>query len=115
MKRTRLGRKKKAGLKHRLSDVEHNFFKAVHASGHDLETFVGKKWGKLSMKQQHEILLGAQFGAATGATVATAGMGGFPFFASILAAGYTGAKGVEFSIGELSKKYEHWKKAHGLR
>jgi len=115
MKRTRLGRKKKAGLKHRLSDAEHNFFKAVHRSGHDLETYVEKKWNKLSAKQQHEIVLGAQFGAATGASIATAGMGGFPFFASIAAAGYSGAKGVQLTVDELSEKYEHWKKAHGLR
>jgi len=95
--------------------MEHNFFKAVHRSGHNLETYVDKKWNKLSMKQQHEILLGAQIGAATGASIATAGMGGFPFFASIAATGYSGAKGVQLTIDELSQKYDHWKKAHGLK
>lgn len=115
MRRKRLGRKKKTGLKHRLSDAEHNFFKAVHHSGHDLETYLDKKWSKLSLKQQHEIVLGAQIGAAAGATVATAGIGGFPLSASMIALGYTGAKGIRFSVDELTEKYEHWKKAHGLK
>lgn len=115
MKRTRLSRKRKSGAVRRLTDMEHNFFKAVHRSGHNLETYVEKKWNKLSMKQQSEVLIGAQFGAATGATIATAGMGGFPFFASIAAAGYSGAKGVNLTIDELSQKYEHWKQAHGVK
>lgn len=114
MKRTRLSRKRKVGIVHRLTDAEHNFFKAVHASGHSVEDFVSKKWNRLSWKRRHEILLGAQVGAAAGAVAATAGMGGLPMTASVTALGYSGAKGIRFSVNELSEKYGHWKKAHNL-
>jgi len=59
-----------------------------------------------------EILVGGQIGASAGAVAATAGMGGFPMVASMVALGYSGSKGIRLSVGELSEKYEHWKKAH---
>lgn len=112
MKRSRLKRKRQQGVRHRLIDMEHNFFKAVHNSGMSAEEYLDKKWNKLSLKQQHEILLGGTIGAAAGATLATVSIGSLPFAGSILAFGYTGAKGIQFSIGEISEKYHHWKKAH---
>lgn len=113
MRRTRLNRDRKQSVRHRLADMEHNFFKAVHRSGMGVEDFLEKEWGKLSLKQQHGVLLSGSIGAAAGATAATAGIGSLPFAGSLFALGYTGAKGVRFSVDELEEKYQHWKKAHG--
>jgi len=117
-RRTRLKRKAVKPKTHRLADVEHAFFRAVHNSGRRIEDVlqeVEQKFDSLPSNQRLKILTTAEAGAGAGMLVSGAMTGmPVPVVAGMVVLAHGTAEGMRVNIDDIAEKYRHWKMAHTL-